>query len=123
MHVYYFMMHGLWNLSTTYVHAKIYRNNAGAHSFKINEGINRGGSREGANHNSGSLKHGVWGCSPQKLKDTCFVFKVQKCHLIQDLEYLIQISKCCEKELTKVVQKVGWVQPFGRFRLYCIEMY
>ena len=30
-------------------------------------------------------------------------YEVQKCHLMQDLEYLIEILKFCEKELTKVV--------------------
>ena len=42
---------------------------------------------------------------------------------MQDLEYLIQILKFCEKELTKVVPGVWWVQPFRRYRLLCIEMY
>ena len=55
----------------------------------------------GANHSSGSLKQGVWGAvSPQSNR---IFYEVQKCHLMQDLEYLIQILKFCEKELTKVV--------------------
>ena len=39
-----------------------------------------------------------------------------------DLEYLIQILKFCEKELTKVVPGVWWVQSFGKYRLLCIEL-
>ena len=61
-----------------------------------------GFSERGANHTSGSLKLGVWGCSPPEAIGY-FAYEVQKCHLMQDLEYLIQILKFCEKELTKVV--------------------
>ena len=60
-------------------------------------GADLGFSERGANHSRGSLKQGVWGA--QHYRIFCF----QKCHLIQDLEYLIQILKFCEKELTKVV--------------------
>ena len=37
---------------------------------------------------------------------------------MQDLEYLIQLLKFCEKELTKVVPG-GVVGGFGRYRLKC----
>ena len=64
-------------------------------SYRLSEaGADLGFSERGANHSSGSLKQGVW--------DILF-YEVQKCHLMQDLEYLIQILKFCEKKLTKVV--------------------
>ena len=58
-----------------------------------------GFSERGAKHNSGSLKQGVWGCS---LPEALFC-EVQKCHPMQDLEYLNQLLKFHEKELTKIV--------------------
>ena len=39
--------------------------------------------------------------------------------IMQDLEYF----SILEKELTKVVSGVWWVQPCGKYRLLCIEMY
>ena len=43
---------------------------------------------------------------------------------MQDLEYLIQILKFCEKELTKVVSGgVVGATLNGRYRLLCIKMY
>ena len=42
---------------------------------------------------------------------------------MQDLEYLIQILKFSEKELTIVVPGGVVGATFGRYRLLCIEMY
>ena len=44
---------------------------------------------------SGSLKQGVWGA----YRIIILFCEVQKCHLMRDLEYLIQLLKFCEKEL------------------------
>ena len=49
-------------------------------------------------------KRGGLGFSERGLITVVDLFcEVQKCHLMQDLEYLIQILKFCEKKLTKVV--------------------
>ena len=65
----------------------------------------RGGSREGANDCSGSLKQGVSENSlPEASHKNILFCEVQKC------QYLFQFLKFCEKELTKVVpcRSVAW---------------
>ncbi len=58
-----------------------------------------------ANHSSGSVKQEVWGTQPPRSYRILFC-EAQKCHLMQDLENLIQVLKFCENNLTKVV---SWV--------------
>ena len=54
--------------------------------------------KTGADLRGGSLKQGVWEHSPRSYRILCL-----KCHLMQDLEYLSQILKLCEKDLTIIV--------------------
>ena len=90
------LLHALSVCSIT--HALIFL----AHSAESAE-ADLGFSERGANHSSGSLKQGVWGAVPPRSYRIFLFYEVQKCHLMQDLEYLIQILKFYEKELTKVV--------------------